>query len=310
MKINSAKTDISMAALGLEAPIVTVSEKPTNSEVSALKKHVAAMLHSECYIRNIGLIDLRNARYQGGTTLSSGYLPKWDIYDIFIKVCSLHPTGQWRSDSLYESYAMDLFADSGVKVAEAVPAYVVFFNTETQKDEVRLCEVAVKFSGALTYYRDLKRTYEYGRYMNDELIDFTDRFPDAKIGLLNMFVVVYIMNQEDRHSKNLGVLDDGSFAPLYDNGSSLYYTVPDEWLVNGVEPEGVAQVKFLSKAPDIAIRRYGDWFNAKPSVDLVVVLKNLDTVEKRYEGMMRSERMRHNRNLIERRIALCMEILS
>ena len=306
MHTKKGTVDVSMAIDGSMAPVVIFSENPAHSEITAMKKYVADMLLCECYIRNIGLIDLRDNSYHGGTTLSSGALPKWDIEEVFIKVCSISPEGQWLMDSLHESYAMDLFTHSGVSVADAVPAYVVFFNTETRTEEVRLCEVAVRFTGDITYYRDLRRMRNYGS-INDELVDFTIDFPKITIGLLNMFAVDYIMNQEDRHVKNFGVLANGCFAPLYDNGCSLHYDWADANL--NFTQNGVARVKFLAKDPMDMIQQYYKWLGVKPCIDFGIILGNLDIIDIRYKGLMSGRRLDFNRKIVEGRVAKCKEIL-
>jgi len=291
---------------GLSTPFVTVSKNPSVSEISALSGYVSVMLHSERYIQNIGLIDLRSYSYHGGTTLSSGALPKWDIENIFIKVCSISPEGQLLSDSLHESYTMDLFAKTGARIAEAVPAYVVFFNTETRIEEVRLCEVAIKFDGNITYYRELRSARNYGT-LNDELVDFTFEFPKTTVDLLNMFTVDYIMNQEDRHVKNFGVFSDGCLTPQYDNGYSLHYDWVDENL--DFTRNGAARIKFLAKDPLDMLTQYREWLDAKPCIDFDIVLNNLDVIDVRYEGLMSKRRLDFNRKLVEGRIKKCREVL-
>jgi len=288
---------------------ISISAIPTISEVEALREYVRKMLTVTKYGDNMAIIDLRNVEYHGGTTLSSGYLPKWDIEDVFIKACSLHEsTGQWRMDSMYESYAMDLFAYTGVRIAQTVPAYVELYNTELRKDEVLLCTIAIKFSSELTYYRDLRTTFKYGS-QNDEILDFIDGFPKVKIDFLNMLAVDYIMNQTDRHSKNFGVLSTGVFAPLYDNGYALYYSENDERL-QFIRNDEVARTKFLSQDALPTLQRYCEWLGAKPNIDFGIVLSNLNTIDEKYHGVIGVCRLRHNRKIIEERVAICKEILN
>jgi hypothetical protein len=172
---------------------------------------------------------------------------------------------------------------------------------------VRFCEVAKKFSGGLTYYRDLRRSRDYGK-KNDELIEFTDDFPDVKLDLMNMFVADFIMNQEDRHAKNFGVLDNGCFSPLYDNGQSLHHSVPDQSLQ--FAQDDAARIKFLGIDPIDCISRYRNWLKTEPCIDFDVVLNNLSAIEKRYDGMLSLMRLNHNRKTVEGRVAKCREVLS
>ena len=285
-----------------ETIISTVTE-------TVLADYIKKMLASALYSAEIKIIDMRNIEYHGGTTFSSGYLPKWDIGNIFIKLCDVGDKMQWLTDSLHESYAMDLFVGSNAEIAAAVPAFALFFNAETHKEELRLCETAVKFSGDVTYYRDLRELHGYGRRQNDELIDFAADFPGAVVSLLNMFAIDYIMNQEDRHAKNFGVFAGGLFTPLYDNGRSLHYDIPDDML-QYVKIDEAAYIKFLAKDPMTVIRNYRDWLRAEPSIEFSAVLQNLSVIEKRYYGLLSPQRIRHNRNVIERRIEKCAEILT
>jgi serine/threonine-protein kinase HipA len=165
----------------------------------------------------------------------------------------------------------------------------------------------VKFTGNITYYIELRKSQEYGS-MNDEIVDFTADFPNVTVDLLNMFVADYIMNQEDRHAKNFGIMADGSFSPIYDNGYSLYYDWLEENL--GFSQNGAARVKFLSKDPVIVIEQYCEWLNAKPCVDFDIVLKNLDNIDEKYKGLMTQRRLDFNRTIVERRVKKCRELLT
>jgi hypothetical protein len=276
--------------------------------VAELPAYVSGLLSSTSYVEHIKAIDLRGIEYHGGTTLSSGALPKWDFNEIngFIKVSSVSAAGNWLNDAWHESYVMDLFSGTGVNIAKAVPGYVLFRNIETRQDEVRPCEIAVKFAGNLTYYRDLREHRGYGK-ISDELVELIEEYPDAKECLLNMFVVYYLTNQEDRHSKNFGIMDNETFAPLYDNGSSLYYAEPDDRL--HLMGDEVARVKFLSKDSVEVLKRYIDWFESKPNIDSDKVLRNLDVIDIRYKGLMTKTRLHCNRAIVERRVEKCRAII-
>ncbi len=206
--------------------------------------YVDKMLSADSYHMHMRVFDLRKISYHGGTTLSSGVLPKWDLGNIFFKACSLSSSGRWQLDAAHEVYVMDLFRDTGVAIADAFPAYVLFYNQETMQKEVRFCEVARKFDGDITYYRDLRDSFKFGA-RNDQFIDFVDEFGGVRKAIINMLVVDYITNQEDRHAKNFGLTNIGVFTPLYDNGASLNYSTPDESLVH-VNDE-IAVFKALGK---------------------------------------------------------------
>ena len=282
--------------------IATAKNACGELKVADIPAYVSELLSATRYYDLLKIIDLRDAEYHGGTSLSSGVLPKWDFDDInaFIKVCSKSREGKWQADALHESYVMDLFAETGAVVAEAVPAYVLFWNAETKQDEIRQCEVALKFSGEVTYYRDLRKLRKYGKNA-DEIIEFTEEFPGAALGLLNMFAVDYVTNQEDRHAKNFGVLHNGEFTPLYDNGRCLFYSESDDKL--HLFGDEVAQVKFLAKDSFFILDRYINWLGMKPNIDWDKVLSNLDMIDVKYRHILSKKRLDFNRSVVARRVA-------
>jgi hypothetical protein len=153
----------------------------------------------------------------------------------------------------------------------------------------------------------LKRIGKYGS-VADELIEFVEDYPEVKQDLLNLFVVDLITNQEDRHSKNFGILECGQLSPIYDNGQSLYFGEPDNRL--HLVMNEMARVKFLGKDTAETLKRYCDWLGCLPSVDLDTVLHNLDNIDIKYRGLITKTRLIANRAVVERRVQLCKELIS
>ena len=60
---------------------------------------------------------------------------------------------------------------------------------------------------------------------NDDLVDFADAF-HVQPALNDLFFVDFIFNQEDRHSKNIGLIGK-SLSPIFDSGACLHYHVLD-----------------------------------------------------------------------------------
>jgi hypothetical protein len=285
---------------------------------AVLSEYVNEMLGMTRFIEGLKVLDLRGSNYRGGTTLSVGHMPRWDIGKFSIKVCDVDKKSMWLNDALNESYVMDLFEGAGVEIAKVVPALVLFFNESSNRDEIRMCAVSVKPDSYLSYFSDLRWLRGYGED-NDDVFDLMSDFPLVAAPFLNMIAVDLLINQTERHLKDWGVLSDGRFAPLYNNGRSLHYDVADEMLGNAnfslTLIDGIKDVNSVGSAMGNNFKtylRYRDWMykwqQLKPSINFERVLSNLNRIETRFYGLLPPTRLVHNRNLIERRVRFCEQI--
>jgi hypothetical protein len=190
-----------------------------------IDKYIEDISHSKKYIDDIKVFSMPNKFRRYGFGLSSGSLYKWDTGDIFIKT-----SGLFNEDNLYEdysalneSYIYNTFGGIGLEIASAFPIVVVFQDDEYVHRELTGC-VSRKFKGNLVYYRDMRRCFNKnsGLFGKTELEQLFDSNPECMQGMINMCILDILTYQEDRHSKNFGILDN-TFAPVYDNGASYGY---------------------------------------------------------------------------------------
>jgi len=192
--------------------------------------------------------DLTNTMYHGGTTFSSGALPKWDLLNrtFMIKRCGTDSDGSFLTDYLNETlvYAFCHL----LKINCAYYRFVLIKYFDMELNTVIECPAVITeiFPGELIYYRDIRRIYNLGS-INDQIIDFTDRF---KVGshLNDLLLIDYIFNQQDRHSKNFGMVG-GRLSPIYDSGSCLFYHIPDK-LLNDQLIKDIPRHKTFGKRQD------------------------------------------------------------
>jgi hypothetical protein len=201
-------------------------------------------------------------------------------------------------DAYNEALIYGLFKGTGANIAEAYPINIRFYNQETRRMEVRKGEVSVKFDGKLMYYRDLRRNCGFGRN-NDEIVDFLDVFKEAKQGFINMLVVDYMTNQVDRHSKNFGILD-AKFAPLYDNGDSLYCKIPDRSL-RSMGNVKESNFKTLGRSNLETYIRYKEWLNCKTNIKFDRLVFNIKNELPNWSGIISNGRLRFIALLIQGR---------
>ena len=184
-------------------------------------------------ISNIGTLthfDLTNHPHHGGSTLSSGALPKWDLLDntYLIKRCSIDSYGNFLSDAFNEELISRFCLRLGIAVANYRSVTVKYYDDEAH--EVVICPAVItKIFDDLTHYRDIKKRLQFGTE-KDELLDFAESFK------INPFIndqlfIDYIFNQTDRHSKNMGVVGK-RLSPLFDSGACLFYDILDSELTD------------------------------------------------------------------------------
>jgi hypothetical protein len=187
------------------------------------------------YIKNITTANIRVSRYfdltdkeyHGGTTLSSGVLPKWDLLNrtYMIKRCTIDDYGNMLTDNYNEELIYKICSKLGIKCAYYKSVYIKYFNKDSNK-EVECPAVLTKiFPGELEHYRDIRNLYKFGT-KNDQLIDFANEF-NVQPALNDLFFIDFLTNQYDRHSKNLGITGQ-NMSPVFDSGSCLFFDVLDE----------------------------------------------------------------------------------
>ena len=174
-------------------------------------------------------LNLTMEKYHGGTTFSSGALPKWDLGDnkYMVKRCGIDPYGNHLTDYANEELVYRFCDAVGIKSAKYKAITITYFDEELRKELETPAVITEIFSGDLMHYRDIRRRNSFGR-VNDEIIDFTDAFPVAK-ELNDMLLIDYVFNQQDRHSKNIGMIGN-NLSPIYDSGASMFFDILDSQL--------------------------------------------------------------------------------
>jgi hypothetical protein len=204
---------------------------------------------SESDIVNTPRLDLETLTYRGGTTFSSGVLPKWELFNgKWMVKRQTFQTCDWANEVLVYHFCKE----AGIPCAEYYPKEIKYYDLELLS--VVECKAVLTkiFDGNLEHYKNIRDYYKFGSY-NDQIIDFLDKFPHCAQGYFDMLLIDYIFNQEDRHSKNFGVIGNG-FAPLFDSGASLFYQIMDTILA--VLPPYVSRFKTLNKPQDEYIKEF------------------------------------------------------
>jgi hypothetical protein len=180
---------------------------------------------NECDIVSSKRFDLTALAYRGGTSLSSGVLPKWDLlnHSWMIKRQTVDKC-DWANEVLVYHFCKC----AGISCAEYYPVDIRYFDLELRRNVECKAVLTKIFEGNLEHYRTLRDFYDFGS-ANDQIVDFLDRFPLCTQSFFDMLLVDFIFNQEDRHSKNFGVIGE-KFAPLFDSGACLFYTLTDDIL--------------------------------------------------------------------------------
>ena len=177
--------------------------------------------------------DLTGQKYHGGTTLSSGTLPKWDILNkaFLIKRCSFDDYGNYLTDAANEELIYLFCKSLGVPCAYYRLINIKYFDDEAKKEIYCPAALTEIFPGPLVHYRIVRMRCKLGQ-INDELIEFSERFT-VQPDLNAQFLVDYIFNQQDRHSKNIGLVNQ-RLSPLFDSGACLFYDEFDDNLNSGL----------------------------------------------------------------------------
>lgn len=92
-----------------------------------------------------------------------------------------------------------------------------------------------EFREAVDYYGDSFDAMNLQHYTVEKTIEIVEKL-DVKENFFDMCIFDYLIANQDRHSQNWGIItevktDYKTFAPLYDNGSSLLNGIKDERLL-------------------------------------------------------------------------------
>jgi hypothetical protein len=268
-------------------------------------------------------LDLTDPEYAGGTSISSGTLPKWELFGgrWMVKRQTIG-TCDWANEVLVyrfckaanipcaEYYPVDIryldFSDQGSVnptnrvnfMNPAKPANPA--NTINSAKPVECKAVLTKiFPANLEHYKNVRAYYRFGSN-NDQIIDFLDRFPRCAQPYFDLLLVDYIFNQEDRHSNNFGITGDG-LAPIFDSGACLFYRGSDSDLPDSLDTTRpvfqTSKFKVLGKPMDSYIKEflgYGYDVQLKPLPNIPELLIDL-------KGLYSENRLTFIRYFLEKR---------
>ena len=196
------------------------------------------------------LLDLRNIRWgnwRHGAT--SGVFPKERIGNKYYKLSAYNPDfGIYGIQSISEVIASRVGKIIGIDCVEyrLVPALVRLNNDEF---ETLICEsddFNTRDAGILVF-EDIYTSRI--RVMGDiSPLDFC-RELGVQDDVYKMFVLDYLINNIDRHGRNLEILIDDRgvmrLAPLFDHGLSLFSSKRDDDLMDNLDSDQTAVNSFL-----------------------------------------------------------------
>ena len=199
------------------------------------------------------LLDLRNIRWgnwRHGAT--SGVFPKERIGNKYYKLSAYNPDfGIYGIQSISEVIASRVGKIIGIDCVEyrLVPALVRLNNDEF---ETLICEsddFNTRDAGILVF-EDIYTSRI--RVMGDiSPLDFC-RELGVQDDVYKMFVLDYLINNIDRHGRNLEILIDDRgkmrLAPLFDFGLSLFSSKRDEDLVDSLDSDQTLSNSFVGGA--------------------------------------------------------------
>ena len=194
--------------------------------------------------------DLTKKPYHGGSTLSSGVLPKWDELNgrYLIKRCSINAFGAHLTDAANEELVYLFCKEIGVNCAYYRLVQIKYFDTESNAAIECPAVVTKIFPGQLQHYKTIRSLCDLGQ-INDQMLDFAEKF-EIQPALNDLLLVDYLFNQQDRHAKNLGVVN-ANMSPIFDSGACLFYDVFDNLLSKELLSEVASQKTFGKKIDDV-----------------------------------------------------------
>ena len=194
-------------------------------------------------IKSEGL-DLTGLPYHGGSTLSSGALPKWDLLDrkFMVKRASFDEFGNMLTDCINEALVFRFCSSIGVSCAEYHPT-IAKYRCADSDDVIVSTAVITKIFDGLVHYKDVRLSLGLGKDM-DELLEIYHKF-DVGTGLNDMLAIDFFFGQQDRHSKNIGFVGS-KLSPIFDSGACLYFDLADE-LLEAVDISKIQRHKTFAK---------------------------------------------------------------
>ena len=169
--------------------------------------------------------DLTKHQYHGGSTLSSGALPKWDLLDnsYMIKRCSIDEYGNQLVDAVNEELIHHFCNELGVSSAYYRVVSIKYKDYETGLTKESQAVLTRIFDG-LVRYRDIRQRLSLG-HRADAYLEFSEKF-NVQPELNDLLFIDFITNQNDRHSKNFGLVGN-QMSPIYDSGSCFFVNALD-----------------------------------------------------------------------------------
>jgi len=252
-------------------------------------------------INTLTHFDLTGKDYHGGSTFSSGALPKWDLLDntFMIKRCSIDEYGNNRTDAVNEELIHLFCEELGVQSAYYRTVNIRYRDDETDTI-IESQAVLTKIFNGLVHYRDIRIRENLGRDM-DEYIEVSDKF-DVQPALNDLLFIDFITNQSDRHSKNLGLVNN-EMSPVFDSGACLFFDIFDSELSESYY-EKIPNHKTFGKRLDIQLEfalkyaHMGFSFGFEEEIIDTKFSKALAKVEHLYY----EERLKFIKELVKRRL--------
>jgi hypothetical protein len=260
-------------------------------------------------IEEVVRFDLTGAAYHGGTSLSSGALPKWDLLGkrYMVKRCAIDAFGENASDFANECAVYDFCRQMGIPCVPYRPIHIRYFDTGLSAVVECPAVLTTIWPGELIHYRTVRKLYGLGS-RQDELLDFKEKYPAASPVLNAYLLVDLLFNQSDRHGKNLGMQGDQLF-PLFDSGACLNFDTPDV-LLNDKIFDKIPRHRTFGKPVDELLRfslRYVEDRFCMP-LDLQKLSACAAASFLKYRPYYSETRFAFITKLVERRVSLAGEI--
>ena len=261
-------------------------------------------------IDTITHFDLTGASYHGGTTLSSGALPKWDLLNnaYMIKRCGFRQhDGAFLTDAANEELVYRFCRELSIACAEYRTVEVRYFD-EDLKIHIECPATLTKIFKGLVHLRDIRDLMDLGK-ANDLIIELADNF-QINPQLNDQIFIDYIFDQSDRHTKNIGFVEK-TLSPLFDSGHSLYFDVFDSELSPSYY-DRVAKHKTFGKHLDELLRFALKYIHNGFSFDYDEnnLVDKFHSVLKEMQHYYSNERYVFIENLVTRRIRNVGQILA
>ena len=142
-------------------------------------------------------------------------------------------------DFWVEKMASDIFTSIGLKPMQVDMGYY-------QGNRGSMCYDFTLETGSFAEMDDRLMVYQnrkkgcYRLSMLQQLL-----LPNTYAQVIHMLVGDYLIGNYDRHTRNFGILEDGSLAPIYDSGSSLCYRLNPADVANLVSDKRKQQTNML-----------------------------------------------------------------